>query len=372
MENQARSERYHRQVILKELGEAGQYALLRSRVLVVGAGGLGCPVLQYLAAAGVGTLGIIDGDRVALSNLHRQVLYTSEDVGHPKAMRAAARVKELNPGVDAVAYPYLLDTANALEIVAQYDVIVDATDNFPARYLVNDACVLLGKPLVQGAVSRYEGQLAVFNHATGDGERPVNYRDLFPAPPKGGEVANCEKAGVLGVLPAIIGSMQAAEVIKLVTGIGRPLSGRLQTFNMLTSEWYTWDLPVNPDAEGQAPGTEAGFRRMSYEAVCGLSGFTELEPAGFESVRGRENVTVIDVREAGELPLIDEFAHLQVPLAALEGRLGELHDPVLVAVCQTGARSRAAAALLADKLPGRTIYSLRGGIVAWKQQYRTA
>ncbi|MBD0294073.1 MAG: HesA/MoeB/ThiF family protein, partial [Flavisolibacter sp.] len=212
------NERYQRQVILQEFGEAGQQKLLQAKVLVIGAGGLGCPVLQYLAAAGVGVVGIADDDIVSLTNLHRQVLYSMSDIGKSKVERAAAILRQLNPDIEIIPYHLRLTNKNALDIITAYDIVVDATDNFPTRYLLNDACVLLSKPLIYGAVSKFEGQVAVFNGVGSSGEKSVNYRDLFPVPPQEDEVPNCAEAGVLGVLPGIIGSLQAGEVIKLITG----------------------------------------------------------------------------------------------------------------------------------------------------------
>ncbi len=367
MEYDIRSERYHRQVILKELGESGQQKLRSSKVLVAGAGGLGCPVLQYLAAAGVGTIGIIDHDTVSLSNLHRQVLFTTADVGQPKVTAAAGRLADMNPGIEVISYMHRLATHNALDILETFDVIVDATDNFPTRYLIGDACSLLAKPLVQGAVSRYEGQLAVFNCHTDPGKRPVCYRDLFPLPPENGEIANCAEAGVLGVLPAIIGSLQAAEVIKLLTGIGESLAGKLQTYHMLRNEWFTWDITPNARAESHMPQTRSAFLETVYEADCALNGFEEIDAAGFTRLCREEDVVVIDVREHGEEPLLDECAHLRIPLSELQRSLDVSGVPNIITVCQSGKRSLVAARLLADAFKEKTIYSLRGGIVALKQ-----
>ncbi|HEY0896979.1 MAG TPA: HesA/MoeB/ThiF family protein [Sphingobacteriaceae bacterium] len=371
MEYDVHSERYQRQVMLKELGESGQQKLRSAKVFVAGAGGLGCPALQYLAAAGVGTIGIIDHDIVSLSNLHRQVLFTTADVGVPKVSAAAVRLADMNPGIEIITYAYRLTTQNALEIMECFDVIVDATDNFPTRYLIGDACVLLGKPLVQGAVSRYEGQLAVFNCQTDPAKRPVCYRDLFPEPPEAGEIANCAEAGVLGVLPGIIGTMQAAEVIKLVTGTGTSLAGKLQTFDMLRNEWFTWDIQPNLRAERFIPQTRSAFLDTVYETDCALSDFTEVDPAAFEGLRRERNVTVIDVRERDELPPVDGFPHLQIPLSELKRNLDSVKDPIIITVCQSGKRSSEAARLLAEAFREKTIYSLRGGIAAWKQQHST-
>jgi molybdopterin/thiamine biosynthesis adenylyltransferase len=220
MNSKEKYERYERQILLKEFGVAAQEKLLHAKVLVVGAGGLGCPVLQYLAAAGVGTIGIVDDDVVALNNLHRQVLYNMNDIGLSKAEIAAEKLKALNNEINVVAYNKRFTNKNALEIINAFDVVVDGTDNFSSRYIINDACVLLNKPLIYGAISKFEGQVAVFNVKDEVNKRAINYRDLFPVPPKDDEVLNCADAGVLSVLPGIIGTMQANETIKLIIGIG--------------------------------------------------------------------------------------------------------------------------------------------------------
>ena len=226
--------RYARHFALPDFGIEGQKKLKNSRVLVVGAGGLGCPVLLYLAAAGVGHIGIIDGDVVDDSNLQRQVLYTVADVGKSKAVAAKERLLSMNPHIDIQAFTQHFTVENALDIVSKYDVVADGTDNFPTRYLVNDACVLKGKVNVYASIFRFEGQISVFNLTQNDGERSINYRDIFPTPPPAGLIPDCAEGGVLGVLPGIIGAMQASEVIKILTNIGEPLSGRLFLFDAQT------------------------------------------------------------------------------------------------------------------------------------------
>ncbi|MBD0376693.1 MAG: HesA/MoeB/ThiF family protein [Flavisolibacter sp.] len=364
------NERYQRQVILQEFGEAGQQKLLEAKVLVIGAGGLGCPVLQYLAAAGVGVVCIADDDIVSLTNLHRQVLYSMSDIGKSKVERAAAILRQLNPDIEIIPYHLRLTNKNALDIIAAYDIVVDATDNFPTRYLLNDACVLLSKPLIYGAVSKFEGQVAVFNGVGSSGEKSVNYRDLFPVPPQEEEVPNCAEAGVLGVLPGIIGSLQAGEVIKLITGIGQPLINCLQTFNLLTNEWYTSELTKSAETAAFLPKDRAAFLNMDYEWSCAVDGFSEINAADFNRLLDKNGVTVIDVRERGEQPLINEFEHLQLPLAQLNEGLSLLKGDIIIAVCQSGKRSKQAARLLSNTFPSKKIYSLQGGIVGWKQQFQ--
>lgn len=232
--------RYDKQIALPEVGEAGQQKLAEAKVLVVGAGGLGCPALQYLAAAGIGTIGIVDGDVVNETNLHRQVLYTNSDVGRPKVQVAAERLYRLNPEVKINTYTEFLTAKNAMDIVANYDLVVDATDNFAARYRINDVCVKLDKPVVYGAIHRFEGQVSVFNYKGGP-----TYRCLFPDKPAESQIPDCNETGVLGVLPGIIGTQQATEVLKIILGIGEVLSGKLMTLNLLTNFTRTFEFARN-------------------------------------------------------------------------------------------------------------------------------
>jgi len=257
-------ERYSRHILLPEVGGKGQEKLLDAKVLIVGAGGLGSPVATYLAAAGVGTLGLVDGDVVDLSNLQRQILHATPDVGRPKVDSATERIQALNPDVEVRVYPERLTSDNALEIIRDYDIVVDGTDNFPARYLLSDACVLTGRPLVHGSVFRFEGQVTVFSHAGG----PC-YRCLFPEPPAPGTIPSCAEAGILGVTPGFIGLVQATEVIKLILGVGRPLSGRLLIYDGLAME--ITEVTINRDAGCPACGDEPTVTELiDYEIFCGL------------------------------------------------------------------------------------------------------
>ncbi|MGQ9735301.1 MAG: HesA/MoeB/ThiF family protein [Thermaceae bacterium] len=261
--------RYHRQMILPQVGPEGQARLKASSVLVVGAGGLGVPVLMYLVAAGVGRVGIVEMDQVELSNLHRQVLYTAQDVGRPKVEVAAERLRALNPHVQVEGFPVRLTSENALEILRPFDLIVDASDNFPTRYLVNDAAVLLDKPLVYGAIYQFEGQVAVFHHRTKEGRMGPCYRCLFPKPPPPGSVPSCAEAGVFGVLPAVVGSLMAAEALKVLLGIGEPLAGYLLLYDALGAQFRKVSVNRNPACPvcGDAP-TQTTL--MDYEAFCGV------------------------------------------------------------------------------------------------------
>jgi len=258
--------RYQRQITLQGFGIEAQEKLSNAKVLVIGAGGLGCPVLQYLVAAGVGTIGIVDKDQVALSNLNRQVLFGQNDVGQNKANIAAVKLAALNNLVKIETYQQNCDQAFAIEHFPNYDIIVDATDNFATRYLINDACVLLDKPFVFGAVSQFEGQVAVFN-VMKDGQA-LNYRDLFPVPPKEGEVLSCADGGVLGVLPGMIGVMQATEVIKLITGIGNVLANQMLTYNALTNANYIIQLVKHEDSSKYIPKSVDDFMKINYESLC--------------------------------------------------------------------------------------------------------
>lgn len=367
MANHQPYERYQRQILLKELGEAGQKKLLHAKVLMIGAGGLGCPALQYLAAAGIGTIGIVDDDVVALHNLHRQPVYCMQDIGRYKSTCAKAFLENLNPEIEIIAYTTRLTSANAIELLAAYDIIVDGSDNFTTRYLVNDACVLLDKPLVYGAIAQFEGQVVIFNsHA--NHEPATNYRDLFAEPPKEGTVLNCAEAGVLGVLPGIIGTMMASEVIKLITGIGKPLVNCLWTFNALNNQSYQFAIKANTTSRQLIPADVAAFKKTDYEWLCGVAiDVTEISVADFNVLRNTDVIEIIDVRNPGELPVVNEFACKQIPLQEIEKKVGEIKTTTVVVFCQSGVRSKKAAAVLTGIFGGsRKVYSLSGGIIAWK------
>ena len=363
-------ERYSRQLALKELGEAGQQKLLQARVLVIGAGGLGCGALPYLAAAGIGFIGIIDDDTVALNNLRRQTLYAVKDIGQSKAVRAAGFLRQLNPEIDIIALNERLTASNALALIQLYDIVLDGSDNFSTRYMVNDACVLLDKPLVYGAVSKFEGQVAVFNSRQADGTHSVNYRDIFPQPPVEGEIANCAETGVLGVLPGIIGSMQANETIKLITGMGKPLVNRLLTFNALNNQVFELQLTALEGSRNLIPADAAAFEQTNYQLLCGSDFYAaEIDIASFNSLRMAANVLVADVRELHEQPVINEFEHIHVPLGSIPEQWPETAFDTIIVFCQSGKRSRQAAALLEARFgTTKKIFSLAGGILQWKQQ----
>ncbi len=363
-------DRYHRQIILPEFGEAGQEKLLQAKVLVIGAGGLGCPALQYLTAAGIGTIGVVDDDVVALNNLHRQVLYSVIDIGLSKAERAKDILQQLNPDIQLIAYNERLENQNALQLFKEYDIIVDGTDNFSTRYMINDACVLLNKPLVYGAISQFEGQVSVYRNQN---DEDVNYRDIFPDPPKEGEVLNCTEAGVLGVLPGIIGTMMANETIKLITGIGEPLINQLLTYNALSNQVFVLNLTSGKETRSLIPKNETAFLKTDYAWLCSSPvSNDEIDVNTFNTLIEDGNVEVIDVRELHEVPAVNEFKHVRIPLAQLAQNTSSITSEKVIAFCQSGKRSLQAAKILNGIFGGtKKIYSLRGGIVEWKKQHQT-
>jgi molybdopterin/thiamine biosynthesis adenylyltransferase/rhodanese-related sulfurtransferase len=361
-------ERYKRHLVLPEFGVDGQRKLLEARVLLIGAGGLGCPLAQYRAAAGVGTLGLVDFDTVDASNLQRQVLYGTRDVGRPKAEVARERILALNPDVKVEVYPVRLASDNALAILRDYDVVVDGTDNFPTRYLTNDACVMLGRPNVHGSIFRFEGQATVF-----DARRGPCYRCLYPEPPPPGAVPSCAEGGVLGVLPGIVALIQATETIKLLTGLGESLVGRLLQFDALEMRFQEFRLHKDPACP--VCGSEPTITELiDYAGFCGLGPAGEEAPPREKSavevaaMRARgEPFLLLDVRESAEFERARiEGAHL-VPLGELPGRLAELEDwraGTVVVHCRSGARSAKACRVLAEHGFG-DVWSLAGGIRAW-------
>jgi len=251
--------RYQRQIQLKEIGSVGQNKITQAKVLIIGAGGLGCPALQYLAAAGVGTIGIVDFDVVELSNLQRQILYTVDDIGQSKATTAAKKLEALNPEIKIESYNVQITNKNALDILENYDLIIDGSDNFATRYLINDACVLLDKSLVYGAVLRFEGQIGVFNLVDKDTNSKTNYRDLFPKPPDLDSAISCNDLGVLGVIPGIIGTMQATEALKIITGIGKPLVNKIISYNALENTFYDFEIVANANSSIDYPKSKTSF-----------------------------------------------------------------------------------------------------------------
>ena len=368
--------RYARHLVLDEVGQEGQQRLKAARVLVVGAGGLGAPVSLYLAAAGVGTIGLVDFDTVEASNLHRQVLFGESDLGRPKLDAAAERLRDVNPHIDVRLHAERLTSANALDIIRPYDIVVDGTDNFPTRYLVNDACVLLGKRNVYGSILKFDGQVSVFG-----GDDAPCYRCLFRQPPPPGLVPNCAEGGVLGALPGVIGSMQALETIKLITGAGDPLIGRLLLFDGLRMRWRELKLQRNPECPvcGEHPTVT---KLIDYEAFCGTRTDTgagvladdisdEIAPTELKERLDRgDEVELVDVREPFEWRIanLEDYGARLIPMGELEGRIDEL-DPEreTVFICRSGARSGDVTRYLRERGFERA-RNLRGGMMAWGEE----
>jgi adenylyltransferase/sulfurtransferase len=350
-------ERYEKHLKLPGFGERAQEKLKPARVLVVGAGGLGCPVLQYLAAAGVGTLGIVDGDTVALSNLQRQVLYRTEDVGKPKAETAARRLRELNDQLKYPVVPEYLTFENAETLIGAFDLVVDCTDTFPARYLINDVCVRLNRPFVYGALHQFEGQVSVFNFQHGP-----TYRCLFPAEPTGLEIPNCAEVGVLGVLPGLIGTYQALEVIKLLTGLGKVLSGELLVVDTLEHVQRKIRFRRHPDAEVRAERGWAALQPKPKEKTR-----PEISPVELKQrLDAREKIALIDVRSPEEYALARLPGAVLVPMETVVDRLSEIprRGPVVL-YCHHGMRSARVQDFLKSSHKYQNLLNLSGGIDAW-------
>ncbi len=366
--------RYSRHLILGEVGILGQTRLKNSSVLCVGTGGLGSPLLLYLAAAGVGRIGIVDFDVVDASNLQRQIIHGTAAVGRPKVLSARDRIADLNPEVKVELYEEPFTSDNALRIAASYDVVVDGTDNFPTRYLVNDACVILGKPNVYGSIFKFEGQASVFNYQGGP-----NYRDLYAQPPPPGLVPSCAEGGVLGVLPGIIGTIQATETLKILLGMGTTLSGRLLLFDALAMSFRELKLRRDPNA----PVID---KLIDYDQFCGVpkrSGSREEHPGAsgpFRRMNVREVADkraggwrpfVLDVRGAAEAAIVKfDWAEMLIPHTEVAARLAEIpRNREILVHCKLGGRSAQAAQVLADA--GFDVVNLEGGIVGWAKEIDT-
>ncbi|MBX2945466.1 MAG: molybdopterin-synthase adenylyltransferase MoeB [Cyclobacteriaceae bacterium] len=361
--------RYSRHLVLKDFGKENQEKLKQSSVLVIGAGGLGCPALLYLAAAGVGKIGIVDFDNVQESNLQRQVLFTVENIGYNKARSAKYHLEKLNPFAEVVAYTEKLTSKNALEIITHYDIVLDGSDNFPTRYLVNDACVLTNKPLVYGSILQYEGQLSVFNVQVSHGMFSANYRDLFPEPPQPYEVPNCEQAGVLGVLPGTIGSLMANETIKLITNIGETLINKLFLFDSLTLDRQFINIPNR--------NTRTKIKTLvDYDDFCGLNqqknkslGMKEVTVQELKALLDSQaDFQLIDVRELYEF----EQANIggeHIPMADVPHNIDRIQTSKQVVIhCRSGGRSGNIIQWLEKNHGFKNLYNLKGGILAWAKE----
>ena len=353
--------RYHRQMILKGFGYASQKLLAEAAVLVIGAGGLGCPVLQYLVGAGVGKIGIVDGDTVALHNLHRQVLFSESDIGENKAIAAAAKLKMANSSLDIEAYDFMLDNKSCISLFEEYELIVDGSDNFSTRYMVNDACVLLQKPLVFGAVSQYQGQVAVFNLGISNGSRSANYRQMFPVPPQEHEVNNCAEAGVMGMLPGVIGAMMALEAIKIITAIGKPATNQIIIHDCLTNQQAVFAIPNGNSGILTMPKSVNDFLGTDYKLLCGVAARQAFEITMLPQDQPEEYV-LIDVRALHEEPRLTLPNVKQIPLPDLNQHLHKLKDLKTVFICQSGKRSISAAEMMLSIYPDAKVFSLAGGV----------
>ena len=365
--------RYNRHIIIPEFGEDAQKKLKAAKVLIIGSGGLGSPALLYLTAAGVGTIGIVDFDVVDDSNLQRQVIFDVREIGKPKVEAAKRRLEALNPHTRFILHNTHINSGNALDIIKDYDVVADGTDNFPTRYLVNDATLILDKPNVYGSIFQFEGQVSVFNYVNRKGERGPNYRDLYPTPPPPGLVPSCAEGGVLGVLPGIIGSLQALEVIKVITGIGEPLSGRFFTFDALNFENRTFNIKRRDDnpVNGKNPTIH---ELIDYEQFCGMRAVEE-KPAKEISAKDLYNWQVkgkkfklIDVREPSEFKIVQIGGEL-IPVGTISEHADQIPtDLDVVVYCKSGVRSLRAIKELEEKFGFTNLYNLKGGILAYIDQ----
>lgn len=359
--------RYQRHIVLPEINLEGQKKLKSAKVLVVGAGGLGCPILSYLAAAGVGNIGIIDFDVIDVTNLQRQVLYSVSDVGKPKIEIAKQRLTELNPCIDVKGFNLRLSNKNALEIISQYDIIADGSDNFHTRYLINDACVITDKALVYGSVFKFEGQVTVFNHTDKNGKKGPTYRCLFPQPPNPETVPNCSEAGVLGVLPGLIGCMQANETIKIITGIGEVLSGKLIIFNALKFETRSIKIERSTDQP-------LVTKLVDYEQYCLndleiIKAMKEITVTELKArIDSKEDFQLIDVREQYEYEICNLGGEL-IPVTSIPSALDKISkDKPVIIHCRSGGRSSAVVNALEQQYGFSNLYNLKGGIMAWSNE----
>jgi sulfur-carrier protein adenylyltransferase/sulfurtransferase len=364
--------RYSRHLIMPEVGMDGQLKLKQAKVLCIGTGGLGAPLGLYLAAAGVGRIGLVDFDKVDLTNLQRQILFDTNDIGRPKIEAATNRLRNLNPDIQIDNFETRLTSENALDILKDYDIVVDGTDNFPTRYLVNDACVILGKPNVYGSIFRFEGQITIFGYPGG----PC-YRCLYPEPPPPGLVPSCAEGGVLGVLPGIVGAIQAAETLKLSIGKGEPLVGRLLLFDALAMRFRELKLRKNPECP-VCGGHPTITKLIDYEEFCGIRGEESTSPAQavVPEIAPRElkarldrgdDLFILDVREPHEFQICNLGGHL-IPLGELSRRVNELDSSrEIVAHCRSGKRSAEAVEFLRSA-GFRKVLNLKGGILAWSDE----
>ena len=373
--SQAEFSRYSRHIMISEIGLEGQLKIKNARVLVIGAGGLGAPLLLYLAAAGIGTIGIVDDDLVEDSNLQRQVLFGVSDIGQPKVIAAKNRLEALNPHINIITFQERLTSQNAYSIFSQFDFVADGSDNFATRYLVNDAAYFTKIPNIFGSIFQFEGQISVFNYRKEDGEISANYRDLFPTPPLPGTVPSCGEAGVLGVLPGIIGALQANEVLKLIVGIGEPLVEKLMSFNALSgrSQLFSYNKNENNPISGKNPSIS---ELIDYEVFCNNKPMPvemnyKMDIVEFERMRLSNGVyQLIDIREPNEHQFVS-IGGINIPLKKLEANLSLISkNESVILYCKSGKRCELAIELL-EKNGFLNVKYMEGGILSYIRKYRS-
>jgi adenylyltransferase/sulfurtransferase len=360
---------YHRHLILPKIGKTGQQALKKANVLVIGAGGLGCPILMYLSGAGIGRIGIVDPDKVTVSNLHRQVLYGFSQVGEFKAEAAVNRLKDLNPNIVLKAYAQRVSLENAGDLISQYDVVVDATDNFPTRYLINDFCVYLDKPFVSGSVDRFQGQVSVLNFTDGQGNKWPTYRCLFPKPPAPETAPDCSQNGVIGVLPGIIGNLQANEVIKMICGVGEILSGKILIFDALSNQTMQFSIQRNEQAVQLALQNASDFGSFDYEYFCSSNQqkINEISAVDlYKKLQNKEKMQLIDTRSVREFQ-VELPNSVHISLNDLQANIDKIsrNGNKVVFYCDHGISSAKAVRMLQNHHNLKNIFNLKGGLAAW-------
>ncbi|WP_298754743.1 HesA/MoeB/ThiF family protein [uncultured Psychroserpens sp.] len=353
--------RYSRHIILEDIGIDGQNKLNQAKVLVIGAGGLGCPVLQYLAAVGIGHIGIVDFDIVEESNLQRQILYGTSNLGQQKAIAAKQRLSDLNNTITVDAFTEALTPQNALHYFSNYDIIVDGTDNFKTRYLINDAAILTNKPIVYGAIYKFEGQVSVFNYNNGP-----SYRCLFPNPPSENDIPNCSEVGVLGILPGIIGTMQANEVIKIILGFKNVLSGKLYCYNSKTTQTFTIDIKKSTTEFEKIKSKREHFEEQYYSETCNPT----VKEMTIDEALQKENILFIDVRELNELPEANRLHHIKIPLSTIKHELHNIDKTkTIMMFCKSGIRSKKAVSILQEH-DITNCYSIKNGMTAIENYFK--
>ena len=360
---------YSRQLLLQEIGTQGQLKLKNASVLVIGAGGLGCPVLSYLTGAGVGHIGVLDADLVEKTNLHRQFLFGTSKIGKPKTEAAISHLQNLNPHVSFTEHHLRLLSKNAIDIIKNYDIIVDATDNFPTRYLINDACIILDKPFVYGSIDRFQGQTSVFNYtAASDSTKGPTYRCLFPFPPIPNTVPDCSQNGVIGVLPGLIGNLQANEVIKMIIGSGNIISGRVLVLDSLRSSFYSFVLKRNEESVMQTMALKENIINFDYDNFCQSTLSDKTKQISAQELNkkliSQATIQLVDIREKSCLDNID--GSINIPMSGFDQNISHIKKDIPVVIyCDFGINSLIATKLLNDS-GFDNVYNLTGGIEAWK------